>query len=225
MVDGQHATLSIRRQCELLGLNRASFYYQATSESALNQRLIRLIDEQFQCTPFYGWPKMTAHLRRLGYAVNGKRVRRLMRLMDIQAIYPRRSSSAPDKGHTRYPYLLRNLPITHVNQVWSADITYVPLLHGFMYLVAVIDWHSRYVLAWRLTAGIQVSRDGRGRAIDNVFSERLWRSVKYENIYLQQYETARQLRDGLSEYFNFYNYERPHQSLNYRTPTEERFVL
>ena len=125
MVDGQHATLSIRRQCELLGLNRASFYYQATSESALNQRLIRLIDEQFQCTPFYGWPKMTAHLRRLGYAVNGKRVRRLMRLMDIQAIYPRRSSSAPDKGHTRYPYLLRNLPITHVNQVWSADITYV----------------------------------------------------------------------------------------------------
>ena len=268
MVDGQHATLSIRRQCELLGLNRASFYYQATSESALNQRLIRLIDEQFQCTPFYGWPKMTAHLRRLGYAVNGKRVRRLMRLMDIQAIYPRRSSSAPDKGHTRYPYLLRNLPITHVNQVWSADITYVPLLHGFMYLVAVIDWHSRYVLAWRLsntldgifclealrqalskgrpkifntdqgaqftadaftacllTAGIQVSRDGRGRAIDNVFSERLWRSVKYENIYLQQYETARQLRDGLSEYFNFYNYERPHQSLSYRTPAEEHFVL
>ena len=151
MVDSQNATLSVRRQCQLLGLNRASFYYQAASESALNLDLMRLIDEQFLRTPFYGWPKMTAYLRRLGYAVNGKRVRRLMRLMGIQAIYPRRSSSSPGKGHKRYPYLLRHFPITHVNQVWSADITYVPLLRGFMYLVAVIDWHSRYVLAWQLS--------------------------------------------------------------------------
>ncbi len=268
MVDSQNAVLSVRRQCELLGLNRASFYYQTASESALNLHLMRLIDEQFLRTPFYGWPKMTAHLRRLGYVVNGKRVRRLMRLMGIQAIYPRRSSSSPGKGHKRYPYLLRNLPITHVNQVWSADITYVPLLRGFMYLVAVIDWYSRYVLAWQLSntldgsscldvlrqalstgrpqifntdqgaqftadaftacllaANIQVSMDGRGRALDNVFCERLWRSVKYENIYLNQYDTVPQLHLGLTAYFNFYNHERPHQSLNYRTPAEEHFVL
>ena len=195
-------------------------------------------------------------------------IRRLMRLMGIQAIYPRRNSSSPGKEHKRYPYLLRNLPITHVNQVWSADITYVPLLRGFMYLVAVIDWHSRYVLAWQLSntldggfcldalrqalvkgqpkifntdrgaqftadaftacllaANIQVSTDGRGRALDNVFCERLWRSVKYENIYLNQYDTVRQLQAGLSAYFDFYNHERPHQSLNYRTPAEEHFVL
>ena len=268
MVDSQQATLSVRRQCELLGLGRSSFYYQAASESALNLDLMRLIDEQYLRTPFYGWPKMVAFLRRLGYAINGKRVRRLMRLMGIQAIYPRRSSSSPGKGHKRYPYLLRNLPITHVNQVWSADITYVPLLRGFIYLVAVIDWHSRYVLAWQLSntldggfcldalrqalvkgrpkifntdqgaqftadaftacllaANIQVSMDGRGRALDNVFCERLWRSVKYENIYLNQYDTVRQLHTGLSAYFDFYNHERPHQSLNYRTPAEEHFVL
>ena len=268
MVDSQHATLSVRRQGELLGLNRSTFYYQAVPESTLNLQLMRLIDEQFMRTPFYGWRKMTVYLRRLGYAVNGKRVRRLMRLMDIQAIYPRTSSSSPAKGHKRYPYLLRNLPITHVNQVWSADITYVPMLRGFMYLVAVIDWHSRYVLAWQLSntldgifcldalhkalskgrpkifntdqgaqftadaftacllaANIQVSMDGRGRALDNVFCERLWRSVKYENIYLNQYDTVRQLHTGLTNYFDFYNHARPHQSLNYRTPAEEHFVL
>ena len=268
MVDVANPTLSVRRQGELLGLNRSSFYYQAAPESALNLQLMRLIDEQFLRTPFYGWPKMTVYLRRLGYVVNGKRVRRLMRLIGIQAIYPRRSSSSPGKGHKRYPYLLRNLPITHVNQVWSADITYVPLLRGFMYLVAVIDWHSRSVLAWRLSntldgifcldalrqalstcppktfntdqgaqftadaftacllsANIQVSMDGRGRALDNVFCERLWRSVKYENIYLNQYDTLRQLQTGLTAYFDFYNNERPHQSLDYRTPAEEHFVL
>ena len=151
MIDIEEPVVSVRRQCELLGLKRSSFYYQATPEPALNLHLMRLIDKQFLRTPFYGWPKMTAHLRRLGYAINGKRVRRLMRLMGIQAIYPRRSSSSPGKGHKRYPYLLRNVPITHVNQVWSADITYVPLRRGFMYLVAVIDWHSRYVLAWQLS--------------------------------------------------------------------------
>ena len=147
MVDVAIPTLSVRRQGELLGLNRCSIYYKAAPESAMNLQLMRLIDEQFLRTPFYGWRKMTVYLRRLGYVVNGKRVRRLMRLMGIQAIYPRRSSSSPDKGHKLNPYLLRNLPITHVNQVWSADITYVPLLRGIMYLVAVIDWFSRYVLA------------------------------------------------------------------------------
>ncbi len=192
---------------------------------------------------------MTAHLRRPGYAVNGKRVRRLMRLMGIQAIWPRRSSSSPAQGHRRYPYFLRNLPITHVHQVWSADIAYVPLLRGFMYLVAVIDWHSRYVLAWQLSntldgifcpdalcqalsksrpaifntdqgaqftanaftacllaANIQVSMDGRGRALDNVFCEHLWRSVKYEKIILDQYDTVTQLHTGLRAYFDFYNH-------------------
>ena len=148
MIDNEAQVLSVRRQCELLGFNRSSFYYQAVAESVLNRHLMRLIDEQFLRTPFYGWPKMTAYLRRQGFAINGKRVRRLMSQMGIQAIYPKRQSSSPGKGHQRYPYLLRNLPITHVNQVWSADITYVPLRRGFMYLVAVIDWHSRYVLAW-----------------------------------------------------------------------------
>ena len=151
MVEVANPTLSVRRQGELLGLNRSSYYYQAAPESALNLQLMRLVDEQFLRTPFYGWRKMTASLRRLGYAINGKRIRRLMRMMDIQAIYPRRSSSSPGKGHRLYPYLLRNLPITHVNQVWNADITYVPMLRGFMYLVAVIDWHSRNVLAWQLS--------------------------------------------------------------------------
>ena len=268
MVDMTTPTLSVRRQGELLGLNRSSFYYQAVAESTLNLHLMRLIDKQFLRIPFYGWRKMTAYLRRLGYAINGKRVRRLMRLMGIQAIYPRRSSSSPGKGHKLYPYLLRNLPITHVNQVWSADITNVPLRRGFIYLVAVIDWHSRCVLAWQLSntldgifcldalrqapskgrpkifntdqgaqftadaftacllaANILVSMDGRGRALDNVFCERLWRSVKYENIYLKQDDTVGQLQTGLSDYFNFYNHERPHQSLNYRTPAEEHFVL
>ena len=266
LVDLTTPTLSVRRQGELLGLNRSSFYYQAVPESTLNLHLMRLIDKQFLRTPFYGWRKMTAYLRRLGYVINGKRVRRHMRLLRIQAIYPRRSSSSPGKGHKRYPYLLRNLPTTHVNQVWSADITYVPLLRGFMYLVAVIDWHSRYVLAWQLSntldgifcldalrlskgrpkifntdqsvqftadaftarllaANIQVSMDGRGRALDNVFCERLWRSVKYKNIYLQQYDSVRQLQAGLSDCFDFYNQGTPHQSLSYRTPAEERFVL
>ena len=212
---------------------------------------------------------MGAYLRRLGYAVNGKRVRRLMRLMGIQAIYPRRNSSSAGQGHKRYPYLLRNLPITHVNQVWSADITYVPMLRGFMYLVAVIDWHSRYVLAWQLSNTLDgifcldalrlALNKGRPKIFntrpgahssrpmpsppacsqptfrsawmaaaapsDNVFCERLWRSVKYENIYLNQYDTVRQLHTGLTNYFDFYNHERPHQSLNYRTPAEEHFVL
>ena len=268
MVDMTTPTLSVRRQGELLGLNRSSFYYQAVPESTLNLHLMRLIDKQFLRTPFYGWRKMTAYLRRLGYAINGKRVRRLMRLMGIQAIYPRRNISSPGKGHKHYPYLLHNLPITHVNQVWSADITFVPLLRGFIYLVAVIDWHSRYVLAWQLSntldgifcldalrqalgkgrpkifntdqgaqftadpftvcllaANIQVSMDGRGRALDNVFCVRLGLSVKYENIYLQQYDSVRQLQAGFSDYFDFYNHGRPHQSLNYRTPAEEHFVL
>ena len=263
MIERGHPEFSVRRQCELIGLNRSSLYYQPVGESAYNLRLMRLLDEQYTRTPFYGWRRMTAQLRREGHVVNPKRVRRLMRLMGLQAIYPRRGTSTPAPGHKRYPYLLRGLKITHPGEVWSADITYVPLQHGFMYLVAVIDWFSRYVVAWQLsntvdglfcrvalrqalqqgtpdifntdqgaqftaveftgileTARIRISMDGRGRALDNVFVERLWRTVKYENIYLVDYASVPELEVGLHAYFHFYNHERLHQSLGYRTPAE-----
>ena len=267
LIEPEHSQLSIRRQCELLGLNRATYYYQPAPESELNLRLMRLIDEQYLKTPFYGWPRMTAYLRRQEYAVNHKRVQRLMRKMGLQAIYPKRRTTVAAAGHKVYPYLLRNLAITRPNQVWSTDITYIPMLHGFMYLVAVIDWYSRYVLAWQLSntldglfcldaleraltqgspdifntdqgaqftalaftarlqaAGIRISMDGRGRALDNIFVERLWRSVKYEHVYLFEYELVSELEKGLREYFTFYNHERPHQSLSYQTPAEVHFA-
>jgi putative transposase len=263
LIERDHPQLSVRRQCELLGLNRATLYYRPARESALNLELMRLIDEQYLQTPFYGWPRMTAHLRRRGYQVNGKRIRRLMQLMGVQALFPKPKTTVSAKEHHIYPYLLRNLVIDRPNQVWSADITYVPMVQGFMYLVAVIDWYSRYVLAWALsntldgafclsalahalshgrptifntdqgvqftasaftsaltTAGIQISMDGRGRALDNIFIERLWRSVKYEDLYLKAYASVPDLTGGLTRYFRFYNDERPHQSLAYRTPAE-----
>jgi putative transposase len=246
-----------------VGLNRSTYYYTPAEESDLNLSLMRLIDQQYTKTPFYGWPRMTASLRRQGHVVNHKRVQRLMQRMGLQAIYPQRRTSMAAKGHKVYPYLLRDVAITHPNQVWSADITYIPMLHGFMYLVAVIDWYSRYVLAWQLsntldglfcldalelalaqgrpdifntdqgaqftalaftsrleTARIRISMDGRGRALDNVFVERLWRSVKYEHVYLYEHETVLALEKGLRGYFGFYNHERPHQSLSYQTPAE-----
>lgn len=266
LIELNHPDLSIRRQCELLDLNRASFYYQPAGESELNLTLMRLIDEQYTQTPFYGWPKMTVYLQQLGYPINHKRVQRLMQLMGLQAIYPKPRTSTPAPGHKIYPYLLRGLKITRPNQVWSADITYVPLPNGFMYLVAIIDWFSRYVLAWQLSntldghfciqalqqalqggqpeifntdqgaqftsldftsileaADIRISMDGRGRALDNIFVERLWRSVKYEDIYLKDYATVPALITGLTIYFTFYNNERFHQSLGYRTPVEVHF--
>ena len=267
MIETAHPNLSIRHQCELLGLWRSTWYYQPAVESPLNLELLRQIDEQYLRTPFYGWPRMTAHLCRLGYAVNPKRVRRLMQLMGLVAIYPQRKTSQPAPDHTVYPYLLRGLEIVHPNQVWSADITYVPMVHGFMYLVAIIDWYSRYVLAWQLSntldsrfcvetlqraltiatpeifntdqgvqftaslftatleeAGARISMDGRGRVFDNIFIERLWRSVKYENIYINEYATVPELHQGLQRYFSFYNQERPHQSLDYHVPAEVHFV-
>jgi putative transposase len=251
----------------LLGLNRSSLYYEAAGESAENLHLMRRIDEQYTQTPFYGWPRMTALLRRKGYAVNHKRVQRLMQKMGLQAIYPKPKTSLAAKEHQVYPYLLRGLTLTQPQQVWSADITYIPLRHGFMYLVAVIDWFSRYVLAWQLSntldshfcvdalqlalcqgqpdifnsdqgaqftaaafttclqqKGIRISMDGRGRALDNIFVERLWRSVKYEDIYLKDYVTVPALATGLDAYFQFYNDERLHQSLAYRTPAEVHFA-
>lgn len=261
LVEPDHPELSIRRQCELLDLNRASYYYEPATESALNLALMRLIDEQYMRTPFYGWPRMTVYLQEQGYAINHKRVQRLMQKMGIQAIYPKPSLSQANREHNVYPYLLRGVAITRPNQVWSTDITYIPMRNGFMYLVAVMDWYSRYVLSWQLSntlestfclealqqaltqgqpeifntdqgaqftaaaftkilkaAEIQISMDGKGRAFDNIFNERLWRTVKYEDIYLKHYDTVSALVRGLDHYFTFYNQERPHQSLGYQTP-------
>jgi putative transposase len=255
--------LSITRQCQLVGLSRASRYYEPGGEGETNFRLMRLIDEQYTRTPFYGVPRMTAWLRRQGEQVNEKRVRRLMRKMGIAAVYQKPRLSEPAPGHRIYPYLLRNVPITRVNQVWSTDITYVRMNPGFVYLVAVMDWFSRYVLAWEVSItmesnfcisaldwalrigrpeifnsdqgsqftsleftgrllehDIQISMDGRGRALDNVFVERLWRSVKYEDVYLKEYQTVPAVLQGLAAYFEFYNYERLHQALEYKTPAE-----
>lgn len=261
MIDPKQADLSVARQCELLGLARSSYYYQAVGESAENLELLRWLDEQYTQTPFYGVRRMTAVLREQGYAVNPKRVRRLLRTLGLEALYPRPRTSAPAPGHRIYPYLLRGLTVERPNHVWSTDITYIRLRGGFVYLVAVLDWFSRYVLAWELSnsldvgfclsaleaalargcpeifnsdqgaqftspaftdrlqaAGVRISMDGRGRALDNVFVERLWRTVKYEEVYLQEYETQREAQRGLRRYFPFYNETRPHQALGYRTP-------
>ena len=266
MIETSQPLLSIRRQCDLVGLNRATFYHRPRGETALNLALMRVIDEEYTRTPFYGYRKMTARLQQLGYGINRKRVARLMGKMGLQAIYPCPRTSLPDQQHKKYPYLLRGLTITQPNQVWSADITYVPMAQGFMYLVAIIDWFSRFVLTWQLsntldglfclealrlalqqaqpeifntdqgvqftahdftnelaTNQIKISMDGRGRAFDNIFIERLWRSVKYEHIYLYDYETVPALARGLGDYFQLYNYERPHQSLAYRTPADVHF--
>jgi putative transposase len=245
----------------LLGLNRSTLYYQPAAETAQNLALMRRIDEQYTARPYYGSRRMTVWLVQQGEEVNRKRVRRLMRLMGLEAIYPKPKLSAAGRGHRIYPYLLRDVRIERPDQVWSADITYIPMATGFMYLAATIDWYSRYVIAWRLSntldgsfcldmleealglgrpevfntdqgvqftmeawtrrldsAGVQVSMDGRGRCLDNVFVERLWRSVKYEEIYLRCYERVPELHGGLRRYFGFYNDERPHQALDYRTP-------
>lgn len=266
MIETTHPALSIRRQCQLVGLHRGSFYYRAALETPLNLALMRVMDEEYTRTPFYGYRKMTARLQQLGYTVNRKRVARLMHKMGLQAIYPRPRTSIPDQQHKKYPYLLRDLTIARPNQVWSTDITYVPMTGGFMYLVAILDWYSRFVLTWQLsntldglfclealrmalhrgkpeifntdqgvqftaydftgelaTHQIQISMDGRGRAFDNIFIERLWRTVKYENIYLKDYRTVPDLETGLGDYFRFYNYERTHQSLAYRTPADVHF--
>jgi putative transposase len=261
LIDVGHAQLSLRRQCQLLGLVRSSFYYEPRPDSAEDLFLMRLLDELYTRYPFYGIRRMTAWLQQQGHIVNHKRVQRLLRLLGLMAIYPGPQLSAPAPGHRLYPYLLRGVKIERVNQVWSSDITYVRLTGGFVYLVAVIDWFSRYVLAWELSVtldshfcvsalerallrgrpevfntdqgaqftslafterllerGIRLSMDGRGRALDNIFVERLWRTVKYEDIYLNDYGSVAEARGGLSRYFCFYNDERLHQSLNYRSP-------
>ncbi len=251
----------MRRQCELLGLSRSSLYYQGVPESAEDLRLMRLLDQEYTAHPFLGSRRLTKWLSEHGEAVNRKRVQRLLRLMGLEAIYPKPKLSAARAGHRLYPYLLRGVKVERPDQVWSTDITYVPMPCGFMYLAAVLDWYSRYVVAWRLSntldgsfclemldealsrgrpevfntdqgvqftaaawtsrlesAGVAVSRDGQGRCLDNVFVERLWRTVKYEDIYLWRYEDVPQLQQGLGRYFPYYNGERLHQALGYRTP-------
>jgi len=258
--------LSISRQCELLGLSRASYYYRSERDDRYNQRLMNLIDEQFTRLPFYGVERMTAWLNRQGHSVNVKRIRRLMRRMGLEAIYPKPRLSLSSQEHKRYPYLLSELIIDRPNQVWCADITYIRMLYGFIYLVAIMDWFSRYILAWETSttletafcvqalekalrtskpevfntdqgvqftsvefiehlqaAGIRISMDGRGRVYDNIFVERLWRTVKYEEVYLHDYSMVSEARDGLKSYFLFYNGERLHTTLGNRTPYEVYF--
>ena len=261
-MDREDPEISVRRQCELLGVNRAGLYYQPLGESAENLRLMRLLDEQFTKTPFYGSRKMVEWLRTRGFEVNRKRVSRLMDVIGIEAVYPKPRLSQPGDGHRIYPYLLRGVEVQRVNQVWSTDITYIRMAHGFVYLVAVMDWFSRYVISWSLwltmeigfcvealqralrrgrpeifnsdqgsqftsekftgellTREIAISMDGRGRCMDNIFIERLWRSLKYEEVYLKEYESVSEARAAIKRYFRFYNDERLHQSLAYRTPT------
>ncbi|MCO6044975.1 IS3 family transposase [Aeoliella sp. ICT_H6.2] len=256
-IEPGHPQLSVRRQCELLGLARSSCYYAAKGESEENRELMRRIDELYTRWPFYGSRRLADEL-----GVSRKRIARLMRVMGIEAIYPKKRTTWPGAGHKIYPYLLRNIEITCPNQVWSSDITYVPLKSGWLYLVAVLDWFSRKVLSWRLSntmdgrfcmealddaltqsapeifntdqgsqftsstftgrleqRGIAISMDGRGRALDNVFIERLWRSVKYEEVYLKSYPSVAECEAGLSAYFTFYNDRRRHQALGRRTPT------
>lgn len=266
MVEPSHPEIPIYRQCELIDLARASYYYEPAGETEYNLFLMRLIDEQYTRTPFYGSPKMTAWLRSQGQMVNHKRIERLMGKMGLQAIYPKPKLSKKGVVSSKYPYLLRGLVIQRPNQVWSTDITYIRLRQGFVYLVAIMDWFSRYVLSWEVsnsldsffclwalekalqkhvpeifnsdqgsqftsevftsrleTTGIRISWDGRGRVWDNIFVERLWRSVKWEEVYLKDYGNVPEAIDGLGSYFRFYNTERPHQSLGYRTPHQVFF--
>jgi putative transposase len=260
-VERGHPEISVRRQCDLLGVNRAGLYYQPAGESEENLMLMRLIDEQYTRRPIYGSRRLVAWLRGQGHGVNRKRVARLMEGMGIQAIYPKPRLSQPGEGHKIYPYLLEGVEVTRVNQVWSTDITYIRMDGGFVYLVAVMDWFSRFVLSWALSVtmevgfcmealqrafrrgrpeifnsdqgsqftsdqftgalqarGIAVSMDGRGRCFDNIFIERLWRSLKYEEVYLRDYTLVPEARAGIGNWFQFYNHERLHQSLGYRTP-------
>ncbi len=264
LIGPAHSALSIVRQCELMSISRSGFYYQPAGETPLNLALMRLIDEQFLETPWYGTRQMVRHLRRQGHDIGRKRVRRLMRLMGLAAIYQRRRTTMPHPEHRVHPYLLRGLLIERPNQVWCADITYIPMRRGFLYLVAVMDWATRKVLAWRLSntmdvafcvaaveealarfgapeifntdqgsqftspqftgmltdAGVRISMDGRGRWMDNVFIERLWRSLKYECVYLYAFETGSEARAGLARWIGYYNAQRPHSSLGGQTPNE-----
>ena len=266
MVDRQRPLLSVVRQCKLLDISRSGLYYQSAGVSDEDLNLMKLIDRQYMATPFYGARKIAAWLKSERHSVNRKHVRRLMQLMGLRAIYRRPRTSKPAPGNKIYPYLLNGMEITRPNQVWCADVTYIPMAHGFLYLVVIMDWYSRYVLSWRLSNTldadfcvealeevllkgrpdifntdqgtqftgkaftglleqheIRISMDGRGSYRDNLFIERLWRTVKYEEVYLKAYQDGKAARIGIGDYFRFYNTQRPHQSLGYKTPAEEYF--
>jgi putative transposase len=264
MIEPQHPKLAIIEQCALIGISRSAYYGPLKGESPLNLSLMLLIDQQFLDTPWYGSRQMARYLRRLGHVVGRKRVRRLMAKMGLQPIYQRPRTTVPHPEHKIWPYLLRNLTIDRPDQVWCADITYIPMRRGFLYLVAIMDWATRRVLAWRLSnsmevefclealeeamarygrpeifntdqgsqftsprftelligACVKVSMDGRGRWLDNVFIERLWRSLKYECVYLDAFETGTEARTGIGKWLTYYNAERPHSALGGRTPDE-----
>ncbi len=268
MVDKDDDFLSIRDQCELLDLNRSTLYYKPVEPAPETLELMRLIDKIFMAHPYFGARRIRSMLRREhDKHVTRKRVRRLMKLMGLETVYRRPRTSQPGDGHKIYPYLLRDLEVTGPNQVFAADITYIPMAKGFLYLVAVIDWSSRYILSWRLSntledgfcvealndsmlhakpaifntdqgsqftssdfvaavenAGVKVSMDGRGRWMDNVFIERFWRSLKYEEVYLHSYETTKAARESIGAWIDFYNNRRPHQALDYKTPAEAYFA-
>jgi putative transposase len=264
MIEPEHPSLSVVRQCKLVSISRSGFYHRPRDDTPLNLELMRLIDAQFLETPWYGSRQMARHLRREGYTVGRKRIRRLMAKMGLAPIYQRPRTTVPHPEHQVFPYLLRDLVIDRPNQVWCADLTYIPMRRGFLYLVTVMDWATRKVLAWRLSntmdvefclealeealarygrpeifnsdqgsqftsprftgvlqrAGVRISMDGRGRWMDNVFIERLWRSLKYECVYLHAFETGSGLRAGLSSWISYYNAQRPHSALAGRTPDE-----
>lgn len=262
MIEVDNPIISISRQCEILSVARSTFYYKPVEKNDSDIKIMDIIDEIYTQYPFYGRRRITAYLRKVkGLQINIKKVDRLMNLMGLQAIYPKKNLSIPNLAHKKYPYLLSEMDITGANQVWSTDITYIRLGKGFVYLCAVIDWHSRYILSWKLSntmdtsfcldaleealkhgkpkifntdqgtqftsnefisrlliEDIEISMDGRGRALDNIFVERFWRSLKYENVYPNSYETFIEAKIGISEYFRFYNNDRLHQSLDYSTP-------
>lgn len=263
-IEANDPPITVSRQCELLGLSRSSCYYRSHDDDADNEHLMRVIDQLYTEHPFYGVGMMTRHLRRLEHVVNPKRIRRLMRLMGLESLAPKPGLSLANKAHRVYPYLLTGMTIDRPNQVWATDITYIPMHRGWVYLAAIMDWYSRYVITWELSvtldasfcvdaldralitsggpeifntdqgsqftsdaftgrlkeSGVKISMDGKGRAYDNIFVERLWRSVKYEEVYLHDYQTVAEAMLGLGRYFGFYNHQRPHTSLDDRTPAE-----
>lgn len=266
LINSSLKKLSIRQQCELVELNRANLYYKPVKVLGETLKVMHRMDEIFTKSPFYGSRRIAVTLQREGWNIGRDKVCSLMRKMGLEAIYPKMNLSKRNKAHKIYPYLLADMDIVRPNQVWSADITYIRLRQGFMYLVAIIDWFSRYVLSWQLSnsldvcfctealeealangcpdifnsdqgvqftsneftdillsRGILISMDGKGRALDNIFVERLWRSVKYENVYIKGYQYPLDARQGLSEYFSFYNNQRYHQSLEYKTPREVHY--
>jgi len=263
MINPNNANISVKRQCDLLEIPRSTFYYESSRDDSYDHLLMSEIDREYMHRPFYGVRRLKLHLQKLGHDIGHRRVRRLMRQMDLSAIYPKPRRSQSHKEHRIYPYLLRDLQIDHADQVWATDITYIRLRRGFIYLVAIMDWFSRYVISWDVSisleldsslrcledaleqskpeifnsdqgvqftslpftqrlkdADVRISMDGRGRAFDNIFIERLWRSVKYEEVYLKDYESVTAAKNSLSNYFKFYNYRRPHQSLNNKAPWE-----